>query len=196
MYAYLKGFLVDKHPSHIILELGGIGYIINVPLSTFSKLPALNEELKIQVHYHIKEDAHDLYGFLALEEKELFLRLIAISGFGPKGALSVLSSVSVPLFINAIQDMDIDMLTSIPGIGKKTAQRLILELKEKLDFADDYLSAAPDQGSAKKDAIDALISLGYNLPKARKLIEKTLTGLDDEVTTEELIRLALKKGGR
>ena len=200
MYAYFTGKLVDKHPTKVILETAGIGYDIFVPLSTFSQLPQLGNQVKLQVHCCIKEDAHDLFGFLTFEEKNLFLKLISISGFGPKGAISVLSSVSVPFFVTAINNLDTDTLTSIPGIGQKTAQRLILELKDKLIVAVDStgkaVSTATTYANTKiKDAIDALVSLGYSLPKARKSVEKTVHRMEEDATAEEIIREALKKGG-
>ncbi len=199
MYAYFYGKLIDKHPAKIVLEVAGIGYEISIPLSTFSKLPQLGKQVKINVHCCIKEDSHELYGFLTIEEKSLFQELISISGFGPKGAISVLSSISVPLFVNAVNFADTATLTSISGIGQKTAQRLILELKGKIDLQGDSVTVESGPGVISdnriKDSIDALVSLGYSFPKARKSVEKAVGQLDENTATEDIIREALKKGG-
>ena len=135
MIAFLRGRIFEKHPNRIVVEVGGVGYDVFVPLSTFYGLGDSGSEIALRIHTHVREDALALYGFLTLLEQELFERLIGVSGIGPKVALAVLSGIETPELLRAIERGDIARLTAIPGIGKKTAERIVLELKDRLPRA-------------------------------------------------------------
>ncbi len=164
MIGSLRGKLIYKKPERIIVEANGIGYEVSVPLSVLSSLPEEGQNIFLFIYTHVKEDTLHLYGFLKEEEKKIFTTVLGISGIGPKIALSILSGMSSDDFMEAIQNEDISLLTRIPGLGKKTAQRLVLELREKLPAAvsvkdisyDDALSALTNLGYKKSDAITAL----------------------------------------
>ena len=198
MFKFFKGKLVEKHPTSIVLEIDGVGYEVFIPISTFSKLPTVNNEIKIFVHLHIREDAWQLFGFWRLEEKDLFKLLISISGIGPKLAIAILSGISINDFKQAVVQRNTLLLTSISGIGKKTAERIIVELKEKIKLEDEGIisSGEPFSGSENvlvQDSVTALISLGYKknfaLEAVKKVLEKEAKA---NLGVEELIRKSLK----
>ncbi len=192
----LTGILKDKLPTYVLVEVNGVGYGVHVPLSTYHKLPQISEEIRLFTHLTVREDDLSLYGFYTPEEKRLFSTLISISGVGPRSALTILSSIEVSQFHQAIIKEDMTTLTSISGIGKKTAQRLILELKDKLkEDACLVRELSSETKSDKKnieDAILALISLGYKKDTATQATNKALDILKEGFDIEQLIKTALK----
>jgi len=194
MIALLRGTLAYKSSDHVIIDVGGVGYRLFIPLSTFYSLPETGD-VSLFTHTHVREDALLLYGFLSMEEKELFGILISISGIGPKLAVNILSHIPAKDLKRAIASGDIKRLSSLPGIGKKTAERLVLELKDKvgpihdLPEADDVQSNTSG-GDISNDVISALINLGYKENQARKVLESM--ELAPDLTMEEALKGALK----
>ena len=169
MIAHLRGRLICKAPGHAVVEAAGVGYEVAISVTTYSQLPALNQEVALHVYTHVREDALALFGFLRREEKQLFEKLIGVSGIGPKLAITILSGMSADSVVAAIRGNDAASLTRIPGIGKKTAERMILELRDKLEqFA--APPTAPAATPVEEDVISALVNLGYQ----RALAERTL----------------------
>ncbi len=192
MIGFLRGKIADKKPTSILLDVQGVGYIINVSLSTFDKLPAVGETAELFTYLSVREDAMNLYGFFTAEEKTIFELLIGISGVGPKLALGILSGITGNELIEAIQAQNIPRLVSIPGIGKKTAERLIIELKDKIGTVVGVPTSAIslEAYSVKGDAIAALLSLGYNNKKAEMAVAHILSQAP-ELELEEIIKRAL-----
>jgi len=188
MIEHVRGVLQYKSPAFIVIETGGIGYKINLPLSSYELLPREGDEVKINTYLHYREDNLSLYGFLNQKERDFFLLLISISKIGPKSALRMLSSISPSEFKKAIKRGDLTTLTDIPGIGKKTAQRLILELKEKIE--EEIIEAGDEE--LVKDAISALLSLGYTRNEARRAIKEAIDSSKEEIDLANLIKEALK----
>ncbi|WP_035347394.1 Holliday junction branch migration protein RuvA [Edaphobacter aggregans] len=178
MIAHLRGRLLSKSPNQAIVECSGVGYDVAISVATFSELPAENAEATLHIHTHVREDQIALFGFAAPQEKRLFERLLTISGIGPKLAITVLSGISSDRLVAAIRGGDHATLTRIPGIGKKTAERVVLELKDKLDdMAVPELAGAAGgrhHGPAADDALSALVNLGYPRPVAQKAIETAI----------------------
>ena len=178
MIAQLRGAIVEKNPSRLIVEVGGVGYDVQVPLSTFYVLGEPGTPVTLRIHTHVREDIIALYGFATALEQHLFERLIAISGIGPKLALAVLSGIEPADFIRAIRVQDVARLTAIPGIGKKTAERIGLELKDRLPASlqvpgqEPALAAPGDQ--LRDDLLSALLNLGYQRAVAEKAVDKVL----------------------
>ena len=189
MIEHVRGVLQYKSPAFIVIETGGIGYKISLPLSSYGLLPAEGDEIKINTYLHCREDGLSLYGFLNQEERDFFLLLISISKIGPKSALRMLSSLSPSEFKKAIKRGDLNTLIDIPGIGKKTAQRLILELKERV--AEEEIIEGGDEELAR-DALSALLSLGYTRNEARKAIREVIESSKEEIDLASLIKEALK----
>ena len=183
MIGRIKGKLEAKHPPQVLVDVGGVAYELDVPMSTFYSLPAVGEGVSLLTHLAIKEDAHTLYGFATQEERAAFRQLIRISGVGPRTALSVLSGMSVSDLAQAVTLQDAGRLTKIPGIGKKTAERLLLELRGKL--ADVEVSVSKERPS---DGVNALLALGYNEKEALIAVK----GLQAGLSVAEGIRAALK----
>ena len=175
MIAHLRGRLIAKHPNQAIVEAGGVGYDVNISVPTFSELPALGAEVAFHVHTQVREDSIALFGFLRPAEKQLFERLISVSGIGPKLAITILSGMAADEMVGAIRGNDVARLTRIPGIGKKTAERMVLELRDKLqDFG-----AAPVAAPAspiEEDVLSALVNLGYQRPAAERALAKVSNG--------------------
>ncbi|MEM7357557.1 MAG: Holliday junction branch migration protein RuvA [Pseudomonadota bacterium] len=192
MIAWLQGVILEKQAPTILLNVNGVGYELEAPLTTFYDLPAVNEQASIYVHMVVREDAQLLYGFSGKQQRELFRSLIKVNGVGPKVALAVLSTLSVQELMQCMVDEDDALLTKVPGIGKKTAQRLIVEMKDRLqkEFADVALeaSASTSKSDDRHDAIAALVSLGYKNTDAARVVR----GLPDDLGSEELIRQALR----
>ncbi len=187
MIGRLSGLLAEKNPPQIVLDVNGVGYEIDVPMSTFYNLPANGEKVSLLTHFAVREDGHFLYGFLAEDERFAFRQLLKISGIGARTALSVLSGLSVADLAAAVAQQDIGRLVRIPGIGKKTAERLLLELKGKLaETTGASLPAAVDD--AKQDISNALLALGYNEKEAAAALKQ----LPADVGTSDGIRQALK----
>ncbi|HEV7220671.1 MAG: Holliday junction branch migration protein RuvA [Terriglobales bacterium] len=171
MIAHLRGKLLSKHPNQAILETAGVGYDVTITVPTFSDLPALGSEVSLHIHTHVREDQIALYGFLRASEKLLFEKLISVSGIGPKLAITILSGMAADEMVGAIRGNDVARLTRIPGIGKKTAERMVLELRDKMpqQVAGD---AAPVQvlSSVEEDVLSALMNLGYQRVTAEKAL--------------------------
>jgi Holliday junction DNA helicase RuvA len=172
--AHIRGQILSKSPNAVVIDCNGVGYELAISVSTFTELPAEGKEAKLHVHTHVREDALLLFGFAELAEKRLFEKLLTISGIGPKLAITVLSGISSERLVGAIRGGDHATLTKIPGIGKKTAERVVLELKDKLD---DMVGFTPDSGAplslggAADDVLSALVNLGYARPIAQKAVE-------------------------
>lgn len=196
MIALLTGTIAHKAPDAVILDVHGVGYRVMIPFSTYYELPESGNTATLQVHTHVKEDAIHLYGFRTLAEKELFQLLISVSGVGPKLAVNILSNIDAPELSQAIMRGDLARLSAIPGIGRKTAERLILELKEKLKkLAPDSMAprtqAVAGPADLRDDVVSALVNLGYK----EAVVAKVLDGVD--LTTgdsvETILKLALKR---
>ena len=198
MIAWLKGRLLEKHPTRLILDVHGDGYDVAVPVSTFYAVGDPGAEVTLRVHTHVREDALALYGFLSTFELMVFERLIATSGIGPKLALSVLSGIEAGDFVSAVQRGDVSRLTRIPGVGKKTAERICLELKDKLPPADDAGTPAaiePAPNAMRDDLVSALVNLGYHRSAVDKVLDKQLAG-DENPRFEVVLRATLKELAR
>lgn len=196
MIALLRGTLIDKSPSRLIVDVGGVGYDVQVPLSTFYVLRDPGSEVTLRVHTHVREDVIALYGFATPLEQGLFEKLIGISGIGPKLALAVLSGIEPAELVKAIRLQDVARLTAIPGVGKKTAERIGLELKDRLPAAMQALGqAALDEAPADQlrgDLLSALLNLGYQRAVAEKAIERSLKGTADGIVFEQALRDVLR----
>jgi Holliday junction DNA helicase RuvA len=197
MIAFLRGLVHDKQPNRVIVDVGGIGYDVHVPLSTFYNLGDEGAEVSLRVHTHVREDALQLYGFLTELERQVFERLIAISGIGPKLAIVVLSGMEPRELVTAVQRADVARLTTIPGIGKKTAERIVLELKDRLTqiAVPAAPGAAAPESSADQlrfDLLSALLNLGYHRQQAEKAIDATVKSNPD-ASFEHAVRTALRE---
>ena len=192
MIGYLIGLIKDKKPSLVLLEVNGVGYEVHIPLSTSFQLPNNGESTFILTHLVIRDDQHTLYGFATEEERKLFRTLIKISGVGAKMALTILSGINVNGFVQSVINGDVDTLVHLPGIGKKTAERLIVEMKDKIQDVTDspeLTGSAASDNNMLLEARNALVNLGYKSSEARKILDKIdTTGLE----VEELLRQALK----
>ena len=188
MIGRIQGKLIESNPPRILVDVHGVGYEIDVPMSTFYSLPNLGSEVTLLTHMIVREDAQLLYGFLTAEERETFRILLKVSGIGARTALAVLSGLSVADLVNAVALQDAAILTRVPGIGKKTAERLILELKDKLTGALPNATGLTAMNSVTSDIINALIGLGYTDREARAAVKK----LPDDVSVSDGIRMALQ----
>jgi len=192
--AHLKGRILEKQPHRIVIDVGGVGYEVFVPLSTFYELGEAGGDVALRIQTHVREDALLLYGFATRLEQELFQRLIGISGIGPKVALAVLSGIETPDLIRAIERSDVARLTAIPGVGKKTAERMVLELKDRLPVVPGAVAAVSAVGAAsslRDDLLSALINLGYHRPLAEKAVDSAHRGVPDgdfERTLKQALR--------
>ena len=188
MIGRISGRLVDKHPPQVMVECGGVAYEIDVPMSTFYNLPRTGDEVVLLTHLVVREDAHLLFGFLTGAERCAFRQLLKISGVGPKVALAVLSGLSVDDLAAAVASQDAVRLTKVPGIGKKTAERLVLELRDRLSFAPAAPGAGDAAGAARADVANALLALGYNEREAQAAVKQ----LPADLPLADAIRQALK----
>jgi holliday junction DNA helicase RuvA len=194
MIAYIDGKLTHKDPTYVIIDVNGIGYQIKISLSTYSSLPA-GERCKLHTYLHIKEDAHTLYGFTTAAEKEVFLHLISISGVGPNTGLMILSSLSVEEVQQAIIREDVRTIQQVKGIGAKTAQRVILELKDKMKkevLLSDSVVPAAAHNTNRAEALSALVTLGFAKNVAEKTLDTIIKREGGNLSVEELIKFALK----
>lgn len=192
MYDYIKGKLIEKEPSHAVIEANGVGFRILIPLSTFASLPSPESSLLLYTSFHVKEDSQALYGFVTKHDRDLFDMLNNISGIGPKTALALVGHLDSATFQTAIQNGNVSLLSKVPGIGKKTAERLIVELKDKskkIGKADPSLPLGSSH--LLTDAINALIHLGYPLLQAQKAVQKAFEA-KKEVDLSGLISASLK----
>jgi Holliday junction DNA helicase RuvA len=179
MIAFLRGRVLDKHPNRLVVDVQGVGYDVHVPLSTYYEVGDPGADVMLHVHTHVREDALQLYGFLTPFEQQVFERLIGISGIGPRLAVSVLSGIDPRELVGAVQRGDVARLTAIPGIGKKTAERIVLELRDRLpQLSGAAASAGAEPASPadrlRDDLVSALVNLGYHRPQAEKTVESTL----------------------
>jgi holliday junction DNA helicase RuvA len=197
--AHLRGRIFEKHPNRLVLDVNGVGYDIFVPLSTFYGLGDPGTETALRIHTHVREDALVLYGFATLLEQELFERLIGVSGIGPKVALAVLSGIEPLDLIRAIERGDLARLTAIPGVGKKTSERIVLELKDRLPRAQVAAVAAgvalPESSTQRDDVLSALVNLGYHRPLAEKAVEAAINTLGpaSDAGFERMLKQALRE---
>jgi Holliday junction DNA helicase RuvA len=178
MIAHLKGTILEKHPNQVVLDAGGVGYDVQIPVSTYTALPDAGAAFALRIHTHVREDAIQLFGFATSEEKVVFERLIGVSGIGPKLAVTVLSGLATPELITAIRTGDVQRLVRIPGVGKKTAERMVLELKDKLIAVEAGSKGEPATDAAslfsplELDVLSALLNLGCSRPAAEEAINK------------------------
>ena len=194
MIALLRGVLLEKHPNQAILEAGGVGYDVTIPVSTFAHLPDAGAEIRLRIHTHVREDALALYGFLTQDEKALFEKLIGVSGIGPKLAITILSGLAAPELIHAIRRGEVERLVRIPGIGKKTAERLVLELRDKVPAVtgeEREAAAAAALSPVDQDALSALLNLGCARPQAEAAVRKAKAA-GGAMEFEPLFRRALE----
>ena len=197
MIAQIRGRILEKHPNRVIVDVNGVGYDVFVPLSTFYVLGDAGTEMTLRTHTHVREDALALYGFATVVEQELFERLIGVSGIGPRVALAVLSGIEPVELIRAIERGDIARLTAIPGVGKKTSERIVLELKDRLPrpqvaavaLGGDSPSGAPE---LRDDLLSALVNLGYHRPLAEKAVASAITMIP-EGSFERTLKQALRE---
>ena len=189
MIAHLRGRLIAKHPNQAIVEAAGVGYDVNISVPTFSDLPALGVEVALHIHTHVREDTIALYGFLRAEEKQLFEKLITVSGIGPKLAITILSGMATADMVGAIRSNDFARLTRIPGIGKKTAERMCVELRDKLEG---FGAPQPivSHSAVEEDVISALSNLGYQRSLAEKAVERAVQSAGRE-NFDAIFRAAL-----
>jgi Holliday junction DNA helicase RuvA len=195
MIALLRGVLLEKHPNQAIVETGGVGYDVTIPVSTFTHLPDAGAEVKLRIHTHVREDALALYGFLTQDEKGLFEKLIGVSGIGPKLAVTILSGLAAPELIQAIRRGEVDRLVRIPGIGKKTAERMVLELRDKLPAVTGGEPSAPADAALSpvdQDVLSALLNLGCTRPHAEAAVRKAKAAGGASAEFEPLFRRALE----
>ena len=195
MIGSLRGRIASKTPPQLTVDVGGLGYELEAPMSTFFHLPAVGEEVRLLTHLVVREDAHVLYAFATEEERRLFRSLIKVSGVGPKIALALLSGISVAAFAECVQREDIAALTRVPGVGRKTAERLIVEMRDRLVVPQPGSGIAAVAGAltAESEAYDALVALGYRPAEAARLLKAVAPGTH---STEELIRRALQGAAR
>ena len=195
MIGHLKGNIISKSPPEVLLEVQGIGYEVLCPMSTIYELDNLSDDVLLFTHLSIKEDAHTLFGFITKDEKNVFRELIRVNGVGPKVALAILSNLSVHSLVECISTEDADLLAKTPGIGKKTALKLIVELQDRLSKLDlvgslaNSIEIKQNSNPNSKQAIEALQSLGFKAKEANRMVSKIE---DQELSTEQLIRLALQ----
>jgi len=201
MIHFLRGKLVEALPTQIIVDVGGVGYEVLIPLSSFDKLPARGGDLTILTHLSIREDAHMLYGFMTAGERDMFRLLVhAVSGIGPKTALNILSGINLSALRSAVATSDVKSLSQISGVGKKTAERIVVELRDKLGKSavlepggTGRVTSSPEDARFN-DAIAALAALGYKQPDAYEAVRGAQAVLGADASVEQLVRAALKKG--
>ncbi len=197
MIAYLRGQVLEKGPGRVVLDVKGVGYDIHVPLSTYYDIGGPGQELALRIHTHVREDALHLYGFLTVLEQQVFEHLITISGIGPKLAIAVLSGIEPRELVVAIQRADVARLTRVPGIGRKTAERLVLELKDKLGTLMvpvlDVPAIVEPADRLRDDLVSALQNLGYHRPLAEKAIDAVLASRSEPPSLEDALRGALRE---
>jgi len=197
MIGFVEGPLENIDIDKITVNAGGLGYEIVVTSSVMRHLPQKGQKVRVLTYLNVKEDSMQLFGFSSKDEKSLFLQLLSVSGIGPKGAMNIVSSFDLNTLVAAIAKADVDFLTSVPGIGKKTAQRVVVELKEKISKAysleaETKLFAEKDQSPQQKDAVSALIALGYSAKDARQSVSSVMGKLPADPSIEEIIRHSLR----
>lgn len=203
MIAHLRGKLIYKQPSAIVIDVGGVGYEVSIPLSTFYDLGEVGSDVSLRVHTHVREDVIQLFGFRTAGEKDLFLKLTSVSGVGPKLAITMLSGMATTELVPAIRSNDLARLTSIPGVGRKTAERVVVELRDKVALPADRSEAGsgpvpqlqPADDAIRDDTIAALLSLGYHRTMAERAVAAALKE-DGEKTIEAVLKRSLRRLSR
>jgi Holliday junction DNA helicase RuvA len=200
MITFLHGKLVDALPTQVTVDVNGVGYEVLIPLSSYDKLPTAGQEVRLLTHLAVREDAHVLYGFMTAQERDLFRLLInSVSGIGPKTALNVLSGMNVTSFRGAVANGDVKALSQISGVGKKTAERIVVELRDKVGAAGAWEASSAKRGLSPEeqkvnDAVLGLIALGFKQVEAHDAVRAALSALGPQVGLEDLVRASLKKG--
>jgi len=190
--AHLRGRILRKGPQEAVLDVGGVGYRVAIPVSTFYRLGEPGAEVELRTYTHVREDTLALYGFLTAAEQDMFERLISVGGVGPKLAVNILSGIEVPELVSALRTSDVSRLTRVPGVGRKTAERLIVELKDKMPaVVADEAPAARTGGGPKEDLLSALVNLGYSRGEVERGVDKALRE-DGSGRFEDLLRRALQ----
>lgn len=198
MIGQIRGILIEKKPPEILVDVGGLSYELQIPMSTAYQLPEVGSELRLHTHFVVREDAQLLYGFYELKDKTLFRALIRVNGVGPKMALAILSGMAADEFARTVRENDVSAMTRMPGIGKKTAERLIVEMRDRLTEWDDAEATATLPGATQstsamgKEAETALLALGYKPQQAARAVAMVLKSAPEVPDSESLIRLALK----
>lgn len=192
MYDHIKGTLTAKRPAEAVIEAGGVGYRLHISLNTYQTLPEAGNQARLLAHFHVKEDSHQLFGFAEERERQAFRIMIGISGIGPKLAMAVLSRLSPQDLEQAVAQQDMTMLTSISGVGRKTAERLLIELKGKLaEAVVEGLPGIKGQAAVADPAVEALMTLGLSLPEARAAADRAKSRLGEKAPLEQIVREAL-----
>ncbi len=191
MIAYLKGNILQKTPSQVVVDIGGVGYCAAIPLSTFFKLGEIGDPVELFIYTHLTDNALSLFGFMTKDERELFLKLIGISGIGPRLAMNVLSGIEVGDLVDAVKKSDVARIALVPGIGKKTALRITMELQDKIEKKEKLLAV---RGSREKeDLISALLNLGFRRKEVERIVDETIGAQGTEAEFEKLLRECLKR---
>ncbi len=194
MIGFLRGLILRKQPPHLLIDVQGVGYEVEAPMSTFYNLPEAGAEVMLYTHLVVREDAHNLFGFGTETERHLFRALIRVNGVGPRLALTILSGISVANFVRCVRDNDTAALTRLPGIGKKTAERLVVEMRDRLEDAATGSSAVTTGGMPpREEALSALVSLGYKPQEASHMLQGIK---ESDLSSEEFIRRALQNAMR
>lgn len=200
MITRLQGQLIEKHPTEVVVDVQGVGYAVHIPLSVFAGLPERGKPVILHTHFVVREDAQQLYGFLDREERRLFQELIKVNGVGPKLGLNILSGMEAQRFVQVIQDGDVAALVKLPGVGRKTAERLIVEMRDRLkdwllpDAGPGLPAGAAAAGQSRQEAESALLVLGYKPAQAAQAVQAVLKASPD-LATEDIIRQALRRMG-
>lgn len=200
MISFLHGRLVEALPTHVILDVNGVGYEALIPLSSYDRLPPPGQSVKLLTQLVVREDAHTLYGFMTSDERDLFRMLVhTVSGIGPKIALNILSGIPVTAFKGAVANSDVKALAQVSGVGRKTAERIVVELKDKIGMAGAWEAASAQRGLSPdeqrlNDAVLALIALGFKQVEAHDAVRQAQAMLGPQTTVEDLVRSCLKKG--
>ena len=198
MITFLEGILDEKNPTRVVMNIGGVGYEVFISLTSFDRMPRESESLRLLIYHHVREDAQTLFGFTSNDERALFIRMLAVSGIGPKLAMGVLSGITPRELKSAVINSDIKRLSSISGVGKKTAERLVVELRDTLSKGEVLEATAGEEpgkpgDQRSRDAILALISLGYKQVDAQKMIEQVVKKVSAKDSVEDMVRRALTK---
>ncbi|HKT31132.1 MAG TPA: Holliday junction branch migration protein RuvA [Gammaproteobacteria bacterium] len=193
MIGFLRGRILQRQPPHLLVDVQGVGYEVEAPMSTFYSLPEAGAEVMLYTHLAVREDAHVLFGFGTETERRLFRALIRVNGVGPRLALTILSGVSVENFVRCVRDNDSAALTRLPGIGRKTAERLVVEMRDRLEDAGSDAVTRSAPMTARDEALSALVSLGYKPPEAGRMLQAIK---DTGISSAELIRRALQNAAR
>lgn len=192
MIAQLDGKLLEKSPDEVLVDVGGVGYSLRVPLSTYLELPAAGARVRLRVHTYVREDTFQLYGFLTVQERSTFVLLLGVNGIGPKLALAILSGLPVARLVGAVQRNDLVAIRAIPGVGTRTAERILVELREKVARLAPAEPAEDARDEVEEAAVSALVNLGYAPAQAERAVRKAIDAVAEPARLEDLIREALR----